>query len=61
METENERIAFLLTDGLLNAEQIGATIGITGQQVRNYWKAWVKQGLVELVEGTKTKHKKILS
>lgn len=45
LDTDLQKQVYQFSDGR-SSEDIGRQVGVTGQTVRNYWRAWFSSGLV---------------
>ena len=50
LDTEQKRLIYFLSDGEKGSVEIAKTAGVSDWTVRNYWKIWARNGLVEALK-----------
>ena len=49
LQKDEHKIAYHKSDGLLNRDEIGGLINVSGQTISNWWKSWERSGIVEMI------------
>jgi len=50
LDSEQKRLIYYLSDGKKGSAEIGKAAGVSDWTVRNYWKNWARNGLVEAIK-----------
>ena len=61
LKSNEEKIAFELSNGIRSANEISSQSGIAKSTITNYWRKWAKSGIVEESEKFSGRMKHIVS